>query len=87
MNTYEIHRIGRVIAIYQNGEFSHNLRKSDRGYEQAWNRPADWIAASVASDVAAEVYRAEVRAARLADLAPYLARRAARGLSQLSFSL
>lgn len=68
---------GRV-SIFKDGEFDHQQFKGHFAYRN----PEAYIDQLIAHDREAAEYRAEQRAARLADVADYLAHRAVRKAQQ-----
>lgn len=73
---FQVYRAATKIAIYENGEFFVQYFKAAAPRE--YRDPAYAIASIFAVRAEAEADAAEARAARLADVKAYLAKRAAR---------
>lgn len=74
---FDVYKAGAVLAIYENGEFAFNLRKSDRGFFNIEGHIASIL--RVEAEIAAEkaLIRAERRELAAARLAAFIDRKAA----------
>lgn len=77
--TYSFIKAKGRVSILKDGEFNHQQFKG----HWAYSNPEGYIAHLVEIDREAAEYAETVRAARLADAAEYLAKRAARVTAQL----